>query len=143
MAAHGTPPKGGPSERELLTELDARRRPLVAPGGERGARLKDESLHLRHVAAQRGGDLAVGQGSGFGHEQGGPLLEGKLAEVGQQLPHVLALLDLLDRRGSRPLLALRGSRRLPAPPEHRDAAVAGDTNSHGLRRVIRRSLPQS
>ena len=82
---------------QLLADLLAGQLARLAAGHEPGARAVDKRLHARHLAAEDRGDVGLRQAADLGQQQRRALLVGQLAQVGQQLAQLGALLDLLGQ----------------------------------------------
>ena len=110
---------------ELLSDLRARDLAGTATFDQGRAGLEDERLHLLDLTLEDLGDLAVAEVANLREDQCGLLTLGKLVEVCEQLPELATPLDLLGKSRRGDLVHLL-DRRVPAGPQHREAAVARD-----------------
>ncbi len=84
---------------ELDPDLAAGQQAGLARLAERDPRPHQQRLDRRHRRLHRVGDLLIGEGVHLAQEEGRALGLGKLVDVGDDLPELLAVMDLLRGRG--------------------------------------------
>ncbi len=120
----GAPQRAPAQLGELLAHLLAGQLAGVAAGDQPGARPVHERLHAGRLAAEHGCDVHLGEAADLGQQQRRALLVGQLADVGQQLAQLRALLHLLGEARRGDLGVVLGH--LVAGAQHGQAAVARD-----------------
>jgi hypothetical protein len=121
-AKRAPPERSAPERGELLPELLAWRLARQAALGEPGSGLEHERLDLRRTAADHAGHLLVREVPQLGEHEGRALVLGELAQVGEDLAQVGAVLNLVGEARRRDLDLVH--RPLVPGPQRRQATVA-------------------